>query len=174
MASGRHFSRMRLGAANVPARRCRSPGPRPPAMLGTSPVRRTRMHVPDVAGMTRRAWWLVPLLAPWLVLWPLCGAGFTGDDWSFLALSRHGDGPLGFFLHDHSFTYLYRPVAMSLWWGSTALFGAEPAGHYVVNLLLHGGNAALVALLVRAGGGGRALALGIAVLFALHPVGAAT
>lgn len=120
------------------------------------------------------AWVLLPLLLTWPVLWALLGSGFTGDDWNFLALARHGGGPLGFYLHDHFFTYMYRPVAMGLWWISAALLGDTAWGHYAVNLMLHGVNASLVAVLVRAAGVATRLAVLAGVAFALHPVGAGT
>ena len=133
----------------------------------------------DAAGRVAQRWLdpsivLLPALAPWLVLPALLAAGFSGDDWSFLAQARHRTGPLEFFLHDHSYTYMYRPVGMALWWLSTAVFGIAPAGHYALDLLLHGLAAALVASLVRSSGAHALLALACGVAFALHPVAAAT
>lgn len=116
----------------------------------------------------------VPLLAALLALHPLLQAGFTGDDWTILALARHGGNPLAYYLHDHTIAYSYRPHGMLSWWLVAQLSGSEPFGHYLFALLLHGGNAALLTLTARRFGASPLAALGAGVLYALHPAATGT
>lgn len=109
-----------------------------------------------------------------LVFWPLRSAGMTGDDWAILGRVIHDSGPLSLLLHDHSQTYLYRPLAMSFWWVTGKLFSANAAWHYSANVVLHVLNSCLLFLLMRKAGATRWAALLGAALFAVHPVGAAT
>lgn len=104
----------------------------------------------------------------------LLGAGFSGDDWAFVAMVRHMDTPWPAYWQDHTSTYAYRPHAMLLWWLSVWAWGdAEPA-HYALNLLLHWGCALLLGLYAYALLGQRAAALLAACLYTVHPTAAAS
>ncbi|MCG8466163.1 MAG: hypothetical protein MI750_15125 [Xanthomonadales bacterium] len=123
----------------------------------------------------QRYWLFLLLLLLLLVVYlPLLSAGFYSDDWTFLAWSRHGDGPLGFFVYDHSFTYMYRPVAMTSWWSVTQLAGLEAHWHYLFAILLHVGSVLLGVLWLRRQGVSWVLQmLALAALLA-HPTSGAT
>ena len=127
---------------------------------------------------TARAWqlpWLLlPLLAALLAGWPALSGGFSGDDWTILAIARHGGSPLAYYVADHTLAYSYRPHGMLSWWLATAAFGDQPAGHYLLALALHALNALLLAWLAR-GCGARPWTAAIAAsLFAVHPVALGT
>jgi len=128
-----------------------------------------------VSLLGQRAWLPLLIAVVWAVVYlPLLSAGFYSDDWTFLAWSKHGDGPLGFFIYDHSFTYMYRPVAMTSWWGMTLIAGLEAHWHYAFALLVHTASSLLGVLWLRRQGASpfvQALAL-----FALlaHPTSGAT
>lgn len=103
------------------------------------------------------------------------GAYFLLDDFGMLAIARFLENPFEPFYREHIPGGLYyRPVGMLLWWSSERLFGAEPVGHYALNLALHVGVAfALFGLVVRLAGN-RWTALAAALVFACHPIGIGT
>lgn len=101
--------------------------------------------------------------------WPLSEAGYFADDYTMLALVRHSENPLWFFVADPFFTYMYRPVGMSLWWISEASFGNLSVAHYVINLVLHAAVACGLGLLVHQATRQTRIAVGAGVLFALNP-----
>lgn len=109
-----------------------------------------------------------------LVYGALLKSGFYSDDWTFLTLARHGDGPLGFFVHDHSLTYMYRPVALMSWWGLVQLGDVNAGLHYGFALLVHCLNAFLLGALAIRWGMARVGALVLSMLFLVHPATGAT
>lgn len=120
--------------------------------------------------------WLPLLIAMVLVVvyLPLLSAGFYSDDWTFLAWSKHGDGPLGFFIYDHSFTYMYRPVAMTSWWGMTLIAGLEAHWHYLFALLVHTGSSLLGVLWLRRQGASTFVQVLALLALLAHPTSGAT
>ena len=64
----------------------------------------------------------------------------------------------------------YSPLTIYTYLVEYTLFGTDPAGYHVVNVLLHMVNAALVFLLVSQVTGNRLVGWGTAALFAVHPV----
>jgi hypothetical protein len=81
----------------------------------------------------------------------LSGANFL---WAFSA---------GYAANWHPVTWLSHMLDVSI-------FGLEPAGFHIVNLLIHWANALLVLLLFRRATGKLAVAAGVAFLFAIHPL----
>lgn len=132
--------------------------------------------------MLRRptAWLLVAPAVALAAYAALLGRGFTSED--FLLIRFLGDHPpwrdLGAqftapWLGIAGIRFL-RPLSTTLYALEIALFGTHAVGFNVVHVLVHAGNALLVAavlreLLGRDAGGTRAAAAG-GVLFALHPL----
>lgn len=109
-----------------------------------------------------------------ICLLPLNGAWFHRDDFWLLSLARHTTNPLYFWTYDHSAFYFFRPVAMTLWWCSVALWGSEPTAHYALNALLHGAVALSFGLWMRAFARSSTVG-GLAIVFyAVHPVAVRT
>lgn len=102
------------------------------------------------------------------------GAGFSGDDWAFVAMVRHMDSPWPAYWQDHTSTYAYRPHAIVLWWLSVAAWGGDESSHYALNLFLHGLCALLLGVYAHALLEQRAPALIAALVYALHPTSAAS
>jgi len=135
---------------------------------GDSGARRARpVHGPMLLVAAVAA--IVALTA--VTFWPALHAQFIGDDWGYLALSRHIDSPLSFYTYDHSSSYFYRPNAMVLWWLSVAAFGLNATAHYALGLALHAIDALLVAGIVLVASGRRGIACVAGVVFGVHPVG---
>ncbi len=106
--------------------------------------------------------------ATWLACWPALGLGFTSDD--FLILARLGtDGGLPFAVRVWTWSHFdyYRPVAFLSFGLEHSLWGTNPAGYHVTNLLLHLVNVVFVFGLARrlAGPAGATAA---ALWFGLH------
>lgn len=100
---------------------------------------------------------------------PLRSAGFIWDDDAHVTKPalRGLDGLVRIWT-DPLATQQYYPLLHSFFWVQHRLFGDNPGPYHLVNLCLHGANAALFALLLRKlriPGAGLAAAL-----FALHPV----
>lgn len=90
---------------------------------------------------------LVVLLLGCLAFWPALSAGFIGDDFQLLAQAKVVRNPLVYFSENHSLSYFYRPATMSVWWLSAHIpgeYGTTPFGQYLLQLLLHLGNAVLL------------------------------
>ena len=106
-------------------------------------------------------WWLaVCVLAAPVLYYGAIGIGFLSDDYTLrnMAQSNLGAGTGWFF----------RPVPLVIWRGLLAVADSAVALH-LLNLLLHGVNAYLVAVLGRAMGMRREVALGAAALFLSFP-----
>jgi protein O-mannosyl-transferase len=113
------------------------------------------------------------LLLTMLVYLPAMRGGFVFDDnvlitENRLVISRDG-------LHRFWFTTDapdYYPLTWSLWWTEWRLWGANPLGYHVLNVLLHATNAILVWLILRELKVPGAWLAGL--VFAVHPVNVAT
>jgi len=116
---------------------------------------------------------LLILLATAVVYGPAIGGDFIWDDHVFLLENPliHADNGLRRFWFSTEATD-YFPLTSSLLWFEWRLFGPDPTGYHIVNLLLHGLSAILLWLLLR-----RLRVPGAwpaALFFALHPVNAAS
>ena len=112
----------------------------------------------------------VPFAAAVAVYLPALWTGFTADDFFILARLKQFGGlsqpflyftALGFFEYDRPLTFLLHAVDWQVW-------GLNPLGYHLTNLLLHGGSSVLVFLLGRRLDG-VVTGLVAALLFGLHP-----
>ncbi|HYA22606.1 MAG TPA: glycosyltransferase family 39 protein, partial [Terriglobales bacterium] len=106
---------------------------------------------------------------------PLIRNGFINfDDGQYITHNPHIAAGLNWDTVRWSFTTFDQANWHPLTWISHAvdyqLFGANPAGHHYVNLLLHACNAVLLFLLFQSATGWTWRSLMLAALFALHPV----
>ncbi len=96
------------------------------------------------------------------------------DDWIYLTKNEAIHGGLSFSTIKWAFTTFLTGNWHPLTWLAHAfdwqLFGANPAGHHAVSVLLHAANAALVFLILEAATGLIWPSLIVAALFALHPL----
>ena len=94
---------------------------------------------------------VLTLLSLMVAMWaftPLRYAQFTGDDWHYLVLLANISSWQPIYTDNLILTYLYRPVALTLFAASVAAFDATPLPHYAVNVFLHGMTAVVVCCLV--------------------------
>jgi Tfp pilus assembly protein PilF len=109
------------------------------------------------------------VLATFLVYWPALDGGFLFDDDSMVtrsALVQASDGLRRMWLTADPIDYW--PLTNSSLWLEWRLWGMDPTGYHVTNVLLHAGSALLLwAILRRLSIPGAWLA---GMLFALHPV----
>jgi len=113
------------------------------------------------------------MLVTVLVYLPSMRAGFIWDDDTMLTQNpavKSADGLYSIWLTSWSGDYV--PLTTSSFWLEWHLWQANPAGHHLINILLHAANAALLwRVLARLRVTGAWLA---ALLFAIHPVCAAS
>jgi hypothetical protein len=94
---------------------------------------------------------------------------FIGDDHLFLAFARHETNPLAAFVSDKHGGEYYRPLPMLLWWCLGRLAPGAVWPFALLALVLHLGNAALVAALLDALGRPERVAWSAGALFAVLP-----
>lgn len=91
------------------------------------------------------------------------------DDFVYLALSRHIEGPWALIAQDSLGTYFFRPLVMLVWWLTVGAFGTEPSLHYAFNVAMHVANGLLAYGLLRAYRIAFTPAAAAALLFIVHP-----
>lgn len=136
-------------------------------------------HTPDRAGgnagvgrFDRSSWSgvLVILCLVLLAYSPVFHAGFIWDDDEYVVNNVHlqSAAGLGSIWLEPGATPQYYPLVFSAFWFQYHLWGLDPVGYHLVNILIHGANALLL------WGGLRRLSLPgaffAACLFAVHPV----
>lgn len=70
-------------------------------------------------------------------LTPMLDAWWFRDDFWLIALARYTVDPIQFWVADHSASFWFRPLGMSLWWLTFTLFGPEPMPQHLMNAGLH-------------------------------------
>lgn len=176
---------MRRSRLSWPARRCSCSAVRGD---GEAPVSRHRSRQDEsgaraapVGGRARRAalFAAIPLIAGAVFAGAL-QAGFVWDDWFLVAENprlRSFDHLSSLFAEDYVFvpeTNLaygyYRPLSSLSFVADAAIWGLEPRGFHLTNLLLHALASLSVALLAVRLGLGRGAAFACGLLFAVHPI----
>jgi len=133
-------------------------------------------HRPSVAdGPKRELPWSLALgavivIATVLAYLPAMQAGFIWDDDAHISANRtlRAPGGLGRIWFQIGATQQYYPMVFTSFWMEWRLWGADPLGYHVVNVLLHAASALTlmgILRLLRVPGAAAA-----ALVFALHPV----
>jgi len=127
----------------------------------------------------RHAVWAIPVLAAVAVYVNTLGAEFVWDDnvqivnnpWvqELRHLPQAASSPVWAFKNTELTNY-FRPIQMGAYNLLWVTSGGSPLAFHLANVLLHALVAAALALLVRRLGGDDRVALGTALLFAVHPV----
>ncbi len=78
---------------------------------------------------------------------PALAAGFHVEDYAYVALMRHLPSPWTLLVDNIFFVYYYRATGMLFWWFSVQFAGTDAWWHNLLDLLVHAGNAALLAVL---------------------------
>jgi len=153
------MSSHKRGAARAPAR----PGNNQEPPKNPRPIRGARLN--------RTAWLLLPalLLVVMAAYHPAWHGGMLWDDDSHITRSDlQTAAGLGRIWFDLKATQQYYPVVHSVFWVQHRLWGDDMLGYHLVNIILHGLSAFLIAVILqRLSVPGAWLA---AVIFALHPV----
>ena len=100
---------------------------------------------------------------------PVFRAGYVWDDDAWLTENPAVHDPAGLHTIWTSVPRMqYYPMLFTSWWVEYRLYGLNPLGYHLVNVLLHAGNAFLIGLILLAleipG------AFWVAALFAVHPM----
>lgn len=78
---------------------------------------------------------------------PALAAGFHVEDYAYVALMRHLPSPWTLLVDNIFFVYYYRATGMLFWWLSVQLAGTDAWWHNLFDLIVHAGNAGLLAVL---------------------------
>ncbi|NWJ44733.1 MAG: glycosyltransferase family 39 protein [Chloroflexi bacterium] len=109
-------------------------------------------------------WLAIPLLA--LLGYGAClSFNFSGEDFVFIHFTAEGQP-----FYEHTQNQFFRPIPNLAWWLDYNLWGLNPMGYHLTNLLLHAANSLLVSLLAQVLAKNRRVALATGVLFALSPI----
>ena len=143
----------------------------PPGRPGNKPGQRDESSSTTGVQQRREMWLLLPvlLLAVMAAYYPAWHGGMLWDDDGHITRSdlRSAAG-LGRIWFDLKATQQYYPVVHSVFWLQHRLWGDDMLGYHLVNIILHGLSAFLIAVILqRLSVPGAWLA---AVIFALHPV----
>ena len=116
---------------------------------------------------------LLLVIVTFVAYFPALHAGFVFDDVELIRTNRlvHASDGLHRFWFTTEATEYY-PLSWSLLWLEWHLWGSNPMGYHVVNVLLHAANAVLVWIILRRLKIPGAWAVGL--MFAIHPVNVAT
>jgi len=130
----------------------------------------------------RRAWWLIAPVITALVYRGVTGSDFIGDALFLIPENTHMRDPAGawaqvthnyFWSSSGNIIPYWRPWTKLSWFWEYQLFGPNPAGFMVVQVLWHVLGALGVQRLARILGASRGAALAGGLIFALHPVAVA-
>lgn len=119
--------------------------------------------------MRRAAMLVAAAVLAALLFHPLSGAKPYADDFAFLAMTRQLEEPWRLLVQDAFGLFFFRPVGAFFWWASVAAFGDAWPLHYLANVLLHLGCAALLFAFVRSLLVSAPVAAAAALAFAAHP-----
>ncbi len=104
------------------------------------------------------------------IFWPSLRGEFIMDDWGYIttnAVIVDGTTPFPFW-YSFSVSPDYWPLSYTFYWIFFKLFGLNPLGYHIVNVVVHALNATLVLALARRLA--PRMALWAAVLFLVHPL----
>ena len=118
------------------------------------------------------AWMFLIVVATLVAYIPAYQAGFIWDDDDYILKNetlRDVGGLLRIWTDVRSIPQWY-PMVHTTYWVEYQIWGAQPAGYHVVNVLLHATNALLLMLVLRRLGFAHPAPLIAGAIFALHPV----
>lgn len=133
-----------------------------------------------IVGAPRWHWWLAAVtaaLAAALAYLPTLNNEFvTWDDPEYITRNRHVTEPGGLadIWNPAASQPQFYPLVFTSYWLEYRVWGEDPTGYHLTNLVLHAVNAALVVWLLRVLGVGPWVAWATAGLFAVHPIGVAS